>query len=300
MRKTNPASNPSLQFVKTGAFMPSKFRTSLRFALNLAAASSTSSTNVVLAGNNLFDPGLSSATAQCVGFDQLAGIYNRYRVIGSRINIKTTMSASATAGVTQISGAVNVAPSNTGLGRTLFADAISQPYAKWVDITSSAVKEITLTMQTSKILGQTNLEGSDRTQGLISGAPGEEWYWIITYVSDAAYTNGQIVIDAQTTYDVEFFDRNDLDRSTMDGKQIHSLYHEIYQIRCKQLLERKKPHNADLPVNWSKYGVAPPPDVRPESKEDDYIPVTKPKLVPLVTEQPLTSRSLDSSSGRRR
>jgi hypothetical protein len=235
--------------------MPSRYRTSLRFGLNLAAAASTSSTNVVIAGNNLFDPGLSSSTAKCVGWTQLSALYNRYRVIGSKIVVKTQMSASATAGVTQISGAVAVAPSNTGLGRTLFADAIAQYKAKWVDINSAAPRNMAMVMKTSELLGQRNLEGSDRTQGLISGAPGEEWYWIITYVADAAYTNGQVVIDIQLTYDVEFFDRNEIDRSSVEGKQIHALYDEIFAIRCRQLSEHKQPHNESLPYNKAKMGL---------------------------------------------
>jgi len=200
----------------------------------------------------MFDPLLSSGTNKCVGWSQLSALYNRYRVLGSKIEVVSLMSTTITTGTAQVSGAVCVAPSNTGLGRTLFSDAISQPHAKWNDITSSEPKRSSIVMATSKITGNKTPEASDRTQGLISGAPGEEWYWILTYVSDGNYVTTFVVMDVQLTYDVEFFDRNEIDRSSLEGKQIESLYRQICDIRIKNLQEAKKPHNDSLPFNPAK------------------------------------------------
>jgi hypothetical protein len=107
-------------------------------------------------------------------------------------------------------------------------------------------------MATSKLTGNKTPEASDRTQGLISGAPGEEWYWILTYVADGSYVTSFVVMDVQITYDVEFFDRNEIDRSSIAGQQIQHLYDQIYQVRVKELQETKKPHNEQLPWNKAK------------------------------------------------
>jgi len=249
-----PALNPRLQFIKSGEFMPSKFRTSLRIAANLSAAASTTSANVVFAANNLNDPLLSSGTAKCVGYNQLAALYNKYRVLGSKIEMICAMSTTITTGTAQISGAVCIAPSNTGLGRTLFSDAISQPFAKWVDITSSTPKKMTLVMATSKLVGIKAPEASSELAALISAGPAEPTYWMITYVSDGNYVTSFVVMDIQMTYDVEFYDRNEIDRSSLDGKQIESHYEEIFKLRCKTLADakEKKPHNSSLPLNKAK------------------------------------------------
>lgn len=247
--KLFPISNPRLQFIKSGAFVPAKTRTSLRIGAAFAVAASTTNTNTVLSGNNLFDPLLSSGTRRCAGWTQLSAQYNRYRVIGSKIIVKAAMGSSATAGVTQINGAICVYPNNTGLGATNFIDNNSRPYAKFADLNTGESKLITIVQRTSDLTGNRDVEGSDRTQALISAAPGEEWYWIISCVSDAAYTNGQVVFDVQLTYDVEFFDRTEIDPA------VEKLYDQIFELRVKQLSSRAKPGNQQHPWNEAKMAV---------------------------------------------
>jgi hypothetical protein len=107
-------------------------------------------------------------------------------------------------------------------------------------------------MATSKLTGNKTPEASDRTQALISTAPGEEWYWILTYVSDGNYVTTFVVMDVQITYDVEFFDRNEIDRSSLAGQQAEALYEQLYQLRVKALTEAKRPHNTQIPWNRAK------------------------------------------------
>jgi hypothetical protein len=180
----------------------------------------------------------------------MAGLWTRYRVLGAKIELKAQMSASATAGVTQISGAICVYPSNTGIGATNFIDNTTRPYCKFVDINSGAPRALVCVTKTSALTGNKNVEGSDRSQALISAAPGEEWYWIVSAVSDAAYTNGQVVFDFNITYDTELFDRYELDPTALD------LYEQIYKHNCALLNKPvPKPHNEKLPWNEAKMGV---------------------------------------------
>jgi hypothetical protein len=156
-----------------------------------------------------------------------------------------------------------------------------------------------ISMATSKITGNKTPEASDRTQGLISGAPGEEWYWILTYVSDGAYVTTFIVMDIQITYDVEFFDRNEIDRSSLEGQQSEALYEQLYQLRIKALGEQKRPHNDQLPWNRARDAKAEDSkkieSIELKEEADDYAHVSKPKLVPLVTDLPQSKAPIPSS-----
>jgi hypothetical protein len=192
----------------------------------------------------------------------MAGLWTRYRVLGSKIELKAQMSASATAGVSQIAGAICVYPSNTGIGATSFIDNTTRPYVKFADINSGAPRALVCVTQTSKFTGNKNVEGSDRSQATIASAPGEEWYWIVSAVSDAAYTNGQVVFDFNITYDTELFDRYELDPTALD------LYEQIYKHNCDMLSKPvPKPHNDRIPWNESKMGVVEQPEAKKFAEE---------------------------------
>lgn len=233
-KQTHVANNPGLQFARSGAFVPSRTRVSLRFAVNFAVAASTSSATAFLSGNDMKAPGLSLSSAKAVGFTYWASLYGRYRVYGSKLSIRTVMSSSLTAGTAKTaSGAVVIYPTNTGATTTLFADAMSQPFAKWADITTSTPKSLTCVAQTSKLSGQKDFSGSDRMQALVTADPADQWYWAMVYVADAAYTDMNIVVDAQVTYDCEFFDRLEINRSSL------ALFDKAFELRCAEAADKK-------------------------------------------------------------
>lgn len=234
-KQTHVANNPKLQFAKSGAFVPSRTRVSLRFAVNFAVAASTTSATAFLSGNDMKAPGLSLSSSKCVGFSYWASLYGRYRVYGSKLSIRTVMSSSLTAGTAKTaSGAVVIYPTNTGATTTLFADAMSQPYAKWTDITAATPKSLTCVAQTSKLSGQKDFSGSDRMQALVTADPADQWYWAMVYVADANYADMSVVVDAQVTYDCEFFDRLEINRSSL------ALFDKAFELRCAEAADNKQ------------------------------------------------------------
>lgn len=234
-KKTHVANNPTLQFARSGAFVPSRTRVSLRFAVNFAVAASTSSATAFLSGNDMKAPGLSLSSNKCVGFSFWASLYGRYRVYGSKLSIRTVMSSSLTAGTAKTaSGAVVIYPTNTGATTTLFADAMSQPFAKWADITTATPKSLTCVAQTSQLSGQKDFGGSDRMQALVTADPADQWYWAMVYVADANYSDMSIVVDAQVTYDCEFFDRLEINRSSL------ALFDKAFELRCAEAADKKQ------------------------------------------------------------
>ncbi len=232
-------SNPPLQLARTGCFVPSRMRTSLRFCITATNAASTSYAQLVVSGNGLFDPGLSLSAGQPVGFDYWAAMYERYRVIGSRCHLTASLADTST-GSASVEGHTSIVlyPSNASGSLSSLDDAASQPYATRMEITSAKPISITKTMKTSVITGIKDMLGSDQLQALISGTPGNEWFWNVGVVSTAAYADGRTEISFVITYDVEFFDRAQINRSTL------AFIHKAYIANCihieKRLVEEKE------------------------------------------------------------
>jgi hypothetical protein len=211
--------------------MPPVFKTSLRFTFQRASAASTSLGTIAFSGNNVQDPGLSAGAEQPPGFTQLATLYSRYRVIGSHVELRAIMTTTATGGGFIANGDICIYPSNSSGAPADFEAACSQPYAQWREITGATPQVMKKTMNTAMQVGQRSLVGADRLQALVSGAPSEEWYWLVVFQSDAAYTNINLEWHLQITYDVEFFDRPTVNQALESWKHIKL----AYIARCREL-----------------------------------------------------------------
>jgi hypothetical protein len=101
--------------------------------------------------------------------------------------------------------------------------------------------------------GNKSVEGSDQFQATIGASPANEWYWNIGFICGAAYTSTDVNIDMVTTYDVEFFDRAQINRSSLVAGYIR----KAYLAHCAELQQR-------LQDAQKRRGAFP----QPESKED--------------------------------
>jgi hypothetical protein len=147
---------------------------------------------------------------------------------------------------TMASGDYCVFPSNITINPANMEDAISQPYAKNVNVTSATPKVITHQMATAKITGQRGLQSVDRLSAYVSASPAEEWFWIVCFRSDDAYTSVNMNWIARITYDVEFYDRAYLGLSSLTAKAVRAAYHT----RVKEQLVGK----LDAPVDTKESG----------------------------------------------
>lgn len=237
VRRTHPASNPTLQFARSGAFVPSRTRVSLRFSTFEGIALSGSYLQRAVSGNSAFDPGAALSTAQPVGFDYWSSMYDRYRVIGSQIQLKLCLGGTS-AGNSSATTTVTCWPGTQSGTLSSLADAEAQPYAKTVNVTTDVPKIITSVMKTSTVTGIKDLEGADQLQALISANPVNEWYWNIGFASQATYIDMHLALEYIITYDVEFFDRAMINRSSLVWKHIKSAYLE----RCAEHREQAREH----------------------------------------------------------
>jgi hypothetical protein len=215
----------------SGCFVPDRLVTSLRLEGQVENAASSTYAESGFTINDMFDPQGGSGASQCVGFDQLALLYRRYRVIASHVKVILSLnSTSGTPTATAMEAQLVVYPSNVTTAATTVADGKSQPFAKTAFVSAEKPATLTHSVNIAKFIGDT--VSADRLQALISASPASVLYWHFGVIS-RAYTTVVTVIDAQITYEVEFFERALLDRSSLAYEYVR----KAYQARCSELLE---------------------------------------------------------------
>lgn len=151
-RKRAPrrASGPSrTNLYRTGAFADRHF-CKLRYATTKTISNIPSLGSTVFS-TNLYDPDYTGIGHQNMGFDQLAAIYNRYRVYG--ITYKLTFVNTSTQMQTEVAAIHKV---TSGLESTM-EDLLERPYRKsmilGIEGSGQAVKTITGYLDLSRLWG---------------------------------------------------------------------------------------------------------------------------------------------------
>lgn len=150
------------------AIVPDRYLTKLRFADTLNI--STGSTGNIRA-NSLFDP--DGGPAQPLGFDQLAELYDRYKVGACSIKI-TVMNHLAT----QLQFALYPQVDNTV--PTNWDEAATQPYAKTIFCggigSGQAIKHVSMYITTKAIRGQ-RLVSTESLGAAVTASLVFLWFW---------------------------------------------------------------------------------------------------------------------------
>ena len=190
-----------------GLVISDRYRTGLRYwkmvSFNLAAVNTAA---VRFSPSNAYDVDPLVGGTNMSGFIEMAGFYNRYRVLASKLKCEVTNGTNATPIV------VITCPLNDDPGSTPTSAAIlswkEQPYAvsKMVGLTGSPVIVIDNRMSTEKIFGSKMALFDDAFQAYTTNSPGNNWFWAIGVYS-LATTSANIQICVTIEVDVEFFDR---------------------------------------------------------------------------------------------
>jgi len=146
--------------------------------------------------NSISDPGGSAAATQPYGYDQLATLYGRYRVLAAAIEVETQIASTGNVTQANVPYEVTVWPSRS---TTSFVSdpmgAAQQPYGKNVmfgNANSQAVdKYIRNYMSTAKIFGvdQRAVASDDLYAAVITTDPTAQWYWNVMLGCLGAGTN---------------------------------------------------------------------------------------------------------------
>uniref|UniRef100_UPI00404766F7 hypothetical protein n=1 Tax=Polaribacter sp. TaxID=1920175 RepID=UPI00404766F7 len=155
-------------------------------------------------GNSLFDPDFTGTGTQPTSFDELAGLYDFYRVKSSSCTLK------AFNGALQGDDIVLVPTNVSSLVGSTNDTYNNYPYAKrQIGSFQQRPAEMSNYISTSKIWGATEAEVmADDTYTAGTGAnPSSTWFWTASYQSMDRSTTQSILYTAEIVYYVEFSGR---------------------------------------------------------------------------------------------
>lgn len=161
--------------------------------------------------NSIYDPDFSGTGHQPYGFDQLASLYNRYRVIscGYRINLAVVS--------TGPSIMLTAMPSNQNVTAGTGSEIRENPRAKYITQNPGG-PSVTLRGKTylPSLVGRNKAQymADDRYQALVTANPQEEAYLNIqTFAPSTDLPLGSVAVQIVMEYTVEFFDIKALGQS---------------------------------------------------------------------------------------
>lgn len=169
---------------------------------------------IIFRGNGVFDPNFTGSGQQPVGYDQLATLYDRTRVLSSAIEVKWS---AGTSGTTSFADVVIVPVIASGATFSTIDAALSNPYAKSGTITGTdAVGWLNMHsfMTTKKMIGRKSIKYDDAYTASLTSNPDKQWFWfILAELKDRSATAMNIRATIVVTYYVEWYDRKPLNLS---------------------------------------------------------------------------------------
>lgn len=189
--------------------IPDKFITNCKYGYHSVSSVVNSDLNKINL-NSLFDPDLSAVGHQPYGFDQLAALYNRYRVISATVNFTYSI-----IGGTSSPFYVSLIPTNDTADVTSDTLTLEHPEVVHRAITISRPARIKKTYYPSAIIGVTDAvyKADDRYQSVVTTSPAETVILHQVCFTTAGAGTAGIDICGTIEYHVEFFDRLDINQS---------------------------------------------------------------------------------------
>lgn len=194
--------------ISTGGGFPEKMITTLRYVETLTLTTTTGTTPglKIFRLNSAYDPNYSDAGHQPLYYDQLAAIYSRYQVLGSKINAKFAVQSMTDAGAPNGPWLCGISANNDG---TFSSDAntlCEQNKTVFKRMTHAeggpAAAELTLTYVPKRDLG---LDGMDDAVGAAINTNPNQTYWGQVWVSNAnpvstAYVSVTVTVDLKCCF----------------------------------------------------------------------------------------------------
>lgn len=186
--------------------IPDRTVVTLRYTEKVQFNPAATSYEYIYRGNSINDPNFTGTGGRPVGYTEWSSFYNRYRVVGSSISLHI-LGSTATS--------ISVFPSLSNTGVSGYADAVSQPYAKCVQVAGSGglnVKRLSNKMGSAKISGQRIMQ-DDLYAASFGSDPSAAWYWCINM--DAGASNVDITVTVTIYYRVILYRKKSFDTSTL-------------------------------------------------------------------------------------
>ncbi len=192
--------------------MPDRLMTRLSYkgVTTLVVAASTANISARWQPSAAYDvdPALGGFTMP--GFNELGGIYNRYRVVKSNMTVR--FSNQSTQPMTGVMIALSTDPGSSPTSATINS-WVNNPYSKNKLIPSVGGPTVSVSgsMTTEKIYGTKNVYFDDDYASVTNAIPVLNWYWAVGLSSPSVVGSAcTVVTQINITIDLEFFNRRNL------------------------------------------------------------------------------------------
>lgn len=189
--------------------IPQRYITKLKYSQVLSTDSVLGSYKMNL--NSLFDPDFSGGGHQPYGFDQLAALYNRYRVISCGYRIQLAVVG------TGPSIMLTAMPSNQNVTAGTGSEIRENPRAKYI-VQNPGASAVVLSNKVyiPSLVGRNKAQymADDRYQSLVTSSPNEDAYLNIqTFAPSTDLPLGSVAVQIVMEFTAEFFDMKALGQS---------------------------------------------------------------------------------------
>jgi len=200
IRKARPSN-----FLATTSLMPIRYKARLRYSESVKLVGSAAAANAyILTANGLYDPNITGAGHQPMGFDQIMLWYEHYHVT----NCKLTVNFCNNSATENIVVGIYIAPDTTITTDFIRLVENGMMVKKWMGPSLSNSKNIctlSLNANIAKINGQRTILYTNDFRGDVGANPVEQSYFhIFVYDSYNLLGTPQIDIDFLLEYDAVF------------------------------------------------------------------------------------------------
>lgn len=166
--------------------------------------------------NNLYDPDQTGAGHQPYGFDQLAGIYNRYKVIGAKVEfVLTDPTEDAIAFIYTVTNPSNESETIAGLNPDAAAEKQMSGKLR-LNATGNQYLKKSFYMPIALAAGLTKLQFKtdvDNFTAATSGAPGSKVQLQFATANERSLSTGSLLCSINITYYALFYQRKVMSQS---------------------------------------------------------------------------------------
>lgn len=212
--KRGNRTSPSTNIVRQVTTFPDRQYIKMRWNILYNGGSASTSNRYVVRGNSIYDPEQTSSTGGVpFGYDQISGIYDNYRVLGSKYKVEIMPGDNGNGNYVKF--ALYPTRSLTDYQTDSLAE---EPYSKSCFVGGSAATSrrfMTSYMSTKKLFGVKSIEQQESFSGLTGGTlvgsnPANVWYWVLDFDSVAGAPIGSTWLNITVVYYVELFNRKTL------------------------------------------------------------------------------------------
>lgn len=203
-------SYPSALVVSRGLGFPARFKCKLRYTEQNGLSSTGSLTTASYSANGLYDPYLGVGGHQPMYFDQMMAIYNKYKVLGSKITVVVNNLATMEPGYFTVYLDDDGTASATSMNQIVELGKVKQVYS--LGGIHTAFTKFTSNYSARKMFKDKFT--SDSLIGDAASNPSEIAAYVVAYQNHAGFTTAQSpVFQVTIDYFVEFFELKETTQS---------------------------------------------------------------------------------------